>query len=159
MLHAHFIHKLETGKILALQRLDKRPPQGYDPPGVAFGGMDALFFRRHPNACTARHRVDWLTAGPPMAANQVRNSASVASGSWRRQARNSSRARASRSGAGPLRGGRAATWGQGRHRARGALAMQQLFHKRSRNAELGGHRQHRAPGLGAGRRDPLTQIK
>ena len=39
----------------------------------------------------------------------MRNSASVASGSWRRQARTSSRARASRSGAGPLRGGKAAT--------------------------------------------------
>ncbi|GAA4050898.1 hypothetical protein GCM10022409_42070 [Hymenobacter glaciei] len=59
---------------------DKGRPQGYDPLGVAFGGVDALFFRRQSSACTARPIVAGLAAGPPSAATHTRNSSSVASG-------------------------------------------------------------------------------
>ena len=50
---AGLVHALKPRKILRLQRFHKGTPKGYDPPRVALGGVNALFFRRQSNAGTA----------------------------------------------------------------------------------------------------------
>ena len=102
------VHELKTGKIFGLPGFDKGLSQAHDARGVAFGGVDSLLFRRQYSARTARQQVDWLTAGLPKAASQIRSSSSVASGCWRRQTSSCWRAGPSSWGAGPLRGASAA---------------------------------------------------
>jgi hypothetical protein len=109
MLHAHFVHELESGHVLARQRFEKGAAQVLHPFGVALGGVDALFLRRQSSACKPCQTVVRPTAGPPLAASSTRNSSSVASGCRATQAANWMRAAASSKGDGPPRWGKAAS--------------------------------------------------
>lgn len=106
---ARFIDKDEMRTVFLGQGLEKRLPQGYDPFAVAFGGVDAFFLRPQPSCSTARQVLVRLSAGPPRAANSVRNSSNVASGCCTRQAVNSRCPASVSSGVRPPLGGRLAT--------------------------------------------------
>ncbi|WP_217362658.1 hypothetical protein, partial [Hymenobacter sp. UV11] len=67
MLKSHFIHELQTSNVLRLQGFHERCAQVFHALGVAFGGVDTLFFRRQSSLCTARPTADRLTAGAPAA--------------------------------------------------------------------------------------------
>jgi hypothetical protein len=65
--HAGFVHELKPSYVLARQRFEEVPAQGFHPFGVALGGVDALFLRRKSSACpfSVSAGVTWPRGATP----------------------------------------------------------------------------------------------